>query len=538
MDKPRRIAGFFGELSGPKRYGLLMVCGGLASLSLPPANFSIILFVTFPVLVLVLDGIDAEPVRAGKKRRAGFASGWWFGFGYFIVSLYWIGAAFLVEPDKFALLLPLGVAALPAGLSLFWGGACAVAIMFWRPGWSRILLLALCFAGAEWLRGNILTGFPWNLIGFASLGLGGVSQLAAFSGIYGVTLAMLIWAFSPALLVGREKNHRVLALSLITIVAVWVGGSLRIAPVADATNRPMIRVVQPNISQNKKWARTYRNENISRYFRLSPTGRGGLRDGLKNIDILVWPESAFPAFYEESPVLKKLVADMLPDKTLLIMGAIRREKQPGGATQNYKSFNSVLAINRTGEVTAAYDKAHLVPFGEYLPAESWLKLLGVRKLVAIPGNFSSGPGSRTITVAGYPAFAPLICYEIAFPGAGVDKRKRPEWIANVTNDGWFGHTAGPYQHLAQAQLRAIEEGLPVVRAANTGISAVIDPFGRVIASLKLGQQGVVDARLPASLPQTFFSRYGNLVFLAEFISMLIMLSASSFRLRNRRTLKE
>jgi len=529
MLKTTNRLALFDNLSKWQRRAIILFSGIVASLALPPADIWPAVFVAFSTLVLLLDGIERRALSPTKKFKAAFACGWLFGFGYFVVSLYWIGAAFLVEADKFAILLPLAVAALPAGIALFWGLATGLAVLAWRPGLTRILVLAVAFTLTEWLRGWVLTGFPWNTIGYTSAGMGGIDQLASFSGLYGVTFFVLVCAMAPALLFSRHKSVILAGFLFSGFAVLWFGGNLYKDFNRDnrPASGPVIRVVQPNIDQRKKWDRAFRQANIEKYFQLSAFGPASGGESGKKFDALIWPESALPLLFDENPLLQARVADILPPDTVLIMGALRRQRKIASGEAQNEFFNSVQAVDSEGQIVATYDKFHLVPFGEYLPGEEWLTPLGLRKIVAIPGGFEAGLGPQTLNVGPLPAFSPLICYEIGFPGQIVDQDNRPGWIVNVTNDGWFGKTAGPYQHLAQARFRAIEQGLPIVRAANTGISAVIDPFGKIVSSIQLGTSGVMDVKLPNPREPTVYTRYGNWAAFAQIVGMLIILSSLS-----------
>jgi len=247
---------------------------------------------------------------------------------------------------------------------------------------------------------------------------------------------------------------------------------------------------------------------MARYVELS-RGTGGMA----GVTHLIWPESAFPFLLTEKPSALAAIADLLPKGATLVTGAARAERV-AGSDEPPMVFNSIYAIDDGGEIRAAYDKVHLVPFGEYLPFGGFLRGLGLRQLIALPGGFSPGQALRTLTVAGAPPFAPLICYEVIFPGVVVAPGARPGWLLNVTNDAWYGTTPGPHQHFQEARVRAVEEGLPLVRAANSGISAIVDAHGRIVASLALGRIGTVDGGLPAGLPPTPYGRSGDAIFLA------------------------
>jgi len=280
-----------------------------------------------------------------------------------------------------------------------------------------------------------------------------------------------------------------------------------------------LRIVQPNIKQSEKWKPENASRIFSRYLELSDIATSPKNMGIADATHIIWPESALPFLLDERQDVLSAIAAILPDKATLITGGIRRTRSDD---QNSTYYNSVFTLNGSGKITGRYDKFHLVPFGEKLPFEEWLNKLGLRQMVTLPGSFASGPGPVTMAVAGAPAMSPLICYEAIFPGQVTAKDSRPGWIVNVTNDGWFGETAGPYQHLQQVRVRAIEEGLPVVRAANTGISAIIDPYGRILQQLDLGRSGVIDGSLPVALEPTFFSKWGNNIFFLMILALLFI----------------
>jgi apolipoprotein N-acyltransferase len=417
----------------------------------------------------------------------------------------------------FAWALPFAVAGLPALLALFWSLGAALARLFWSEGWPRIVVFSVAMAAAEWLRGHLFTGFPWNAFGYALTPVPVMMQSAALVGVWGLTLVAFFLFAAPAVLVGESR--RACRYVIVAAVALLAGhlawGAISLAggpdPLVDGVR---FRIVQPAIPQNERWASEEPAESMARYLELSRSGA----DGLAGITHLVWPESAFPFLLTQHPEALAAIADLLPSGTALLTGAARGERLPDG---RQLIFNSVYAIDSGGEIRAAYDKVHLVPFGEYLPFRGVLEGLGLRQLIALPGGFSPGGRLRTLVVPGAPPVGPLICYEVIFPGAVVDPADRPAWLLNVTNDGWYGNTPGPYQHLLQARVRAVEEGLPLVRAANTGISVIVDAHGRIVASLALGRVGIVDGGLPAAQPPTPYARFGDLIFL----SMMVLASA-------------
>jgi apolipoprotein N-acyltransferase len=279
-----------------------------------------------------------------------------------------------------------------------------------------------------------------------------------------------------------------------------------------------LRIVQPNIAQEAKWRREAARENFDKLKMLSAQATPQRPRGIADVSVLIWPESAVSFFIDESEEGLSELAGLLPQQSLLVMGALRRDAAGQGERRVY---NSVLAFDGDATLLAHYDKWRLVPGGEFLPFERILTPLGFRKVVTVPESFAAGPGPRNITLPGLAPASVLICYEAIFPHQLIDAGERPSWIINVTNDGWFGRSSGPYQHLAQARLRTIEQGLPLIRAANTGISAIIDAHGRIEARLPLGVEGVLDGALPASLPATLYARAGDLM-LAGLIIVLLL----------------
>ncbi len=500
-------------LSGWQRLALAFVLGALSALAMPPFRLFPVLFVSFPLLAWMIDGIAVQSGGRGRAAVAAAPCGWAFGFGYFLTGLYWIGEAFLVEADIFAWMLPFAIILLPLGLGMFWGVAAAVAGLLWTGGVARLLVLACAFTGAELLRGYILSGFPWNLLGYAAAVSDAVSQAASVIGVHGLTMLVVLIAAAPALLADEHEaagpiDRRVLAFAPIALLvaALWLAGYGRLSGAGfDAHDDVRIRVVQPNIDQREKWRSENRSAIFARYLELSDAATSPETMGIADVTHLVWPESAVPFLIEESPEALAAVAALLPPDTVLLTGALRREADA--------VLNSVLLIDADGRITARYDKAHLVPFGEYLPFEETLGSLGLRKLVTVPAGFLAGPGRVTLQAGEAPPLSPLVCYEIIFPGRVTPDGERPGWILNVTNDAWFGDSIGPRQHLEQARFRAIEEGLPVIRAANTGISAVIDGYGRILRRVPLNTEGVIDAALPRALPATVYARYGDLIVL-------------------------
>ncbi|HUD51518.1 apolipoprotein N-acyltransferase [Parvibaculum sp.] len=533
-----RIAREVALLRGWRRLLAAFAAGSLSVLALAPVHFLPILFVTFPVLVWLLDGLGGpasialgEDAAATRRRMllGGGAIGWWFGFGYFLFGLHWIGYAFMVEAEKFAIFMPFAVTLLPAGLALFTGAATALARAFWLPGYLRIVSLAIAWCIFEWLRGHVLTGFPWNLVGESFAGSLALMQWAAVVGAYGLSFIAILIVASPAFFdpharaadihsVGLSIREILIApfAALAALALLWAGGTLRLTAAETHPVGPddvMLRIVQPDIPQTEKWKPESRLAILGEFLRMSADPTPAAPAGLGPRSIVVWPESALAIFLAREPYVLSAISRMLPKGALLITGSVRGEPAPDGPPDTLARFyNSLYVVNSDGRIVGTYDKFHLVPFGEYLPFHRWLERIGLHKLAKLQGSFDVGPGPVTLALPGRPPVSPLICYEIIFPEAVVAAGERPAWIVNVTNDAWFGSSSGPYQHLSQVRLRAVEQGLPVARAANTGISAVIDPYGRILAKKALNTPGVIDMALPRALSPTPYAMAGDWIF--------------------------
>ena len=461
-------------------------------------------------MIWLIDG--AASGRWGGALSAAVA-GWWFGFGYFVAGLYWIGHAFLVDAKTFGWLLPIAVTALPAYLAIYTALGFAIARALWTRGPIRILTLALTLTIAEWLRGHLFTGFPWNAFGYTLTGPLVLAQVSALLGLWGLTFFAVAIFASPATLADESADTRRPALpfllAIVTLAALAAFGATRLSlHPTEFVDGVRLRIMQPNLPQDEKFNYNAKQQVMNRYIALSSRATGPRSAGVGDATHLIWPESAFPFFLAREPDALAQIADLLPAGTVLITGAVRAPDSTSRA-KGPRAYNSVYAIDHGGSILAIYDKVHLVPFGEYLPFQDTLERLGLTQLTKLPGGFISGDRHRPISVPHTPRFLPLVCYEIIFPGAVPRGGERPNWLVNLTNDGWFGTSSGPYQHLQQARVRAIEEGLPLVRAANTGISAVIDPLGRIVKSLPLGQEAVLDAQLPQPIEPTLYARMGD-----------------------------
>ncbi|MCM5553571.1 apolipoprotein N-acyltransferase [Pleomorphomonas sp. NRK KF1] len=516
----------------PRRFAAL-AAGAISALALAPVHAAPILFLTLPALVLLIDGAVVAGPRGIRRLRPAAVTGWWFGFGYFLAGLHWVGIAFFAEGRSALIpLMPLAVVGLAAGLALFMALGALVARLLWSDGPTRIFALAFGLGASEWLRGHVLTGFPWNLFGQAVAFTDVTAQAASVIGVYGLTFAGIAVFAAPALLVDepgrRPWLRRVTLASVLALVVADLGwGFHRLSNAAPAGEAVMadarIRIVQPNIDQAVKWSPDKRQEALDKLTTLSDRRTDPETLGAMSFSEIVWPETALPFFLTEEPEALARIADLLSPGTILLTGAPRIEPADDQAEGGRRYYNSLFAIDDTGAIRAAYDKVHLVPFGEYMPFGSLVRRLGVGELFRGIGGFSPGPHRNLIAIAGHPSFSALICYEAIFPGEVLPQGDRPDYFVNITNDGWFGHSAGPYQHLDAARLRTIEEGIPMVRAANTGVSAIIDAYGRLVASLPLGEEGVLDGFVPSERPKSYFQRSGS-TFLLIFSVFFILLS--------------
>ncbi len=522
-----RWAAWMAGRNGRQRAVLAVVLGAATALVMPPFHLLPLLWVSFPGLLWLLDG--------ATTRRGAFAVGWFFGLGQFAAGLHWVAHSFLTDPERFAWMIPFAIGGLAAGLALFTGLTTLALRATGTRGWSRVVAFAALWMLFEWVRGWALTGFPWNLMGTAWTVVPAMLQPASVIGVYGLGLITVALAALPATLAaprGRPGRRRPMAVGIALLALVGGWGTLRLSaagpPDASAIESVRLRLVQPNIPQVEKWHPGLKVRNVGDQVALSRM-RSADAEGtpLPPPTHVIWAETAVPFYLAETPDLLRLLGDTAPEDGLLLAGARRRLVEGGRVA---RLWNSLQAIDGDGRIIATYDKVHLVPFGEYVPFKEWLR---IAKLTTGSVDFSPGDGRPTLRLPGLPPVAPLICYEAIFPGAVADPDDRPEWLLNITNDGWFGLSPGPYQHFAAVRLRAVEEGLPLVRVANTGISGVVDPFGRVTAYLELGRRGVLDAALPRPLPAaTPFSRLGNALPVC-LASVLLVACAGLARARRR-----
>lgn len=499
---------------GRRRAALAFGAGAIGAAAMQPIDFFPAFLISFPLLVWLLDAVASEGGGFFRKAFSAGLLGWCFGFGYFVAGLWWLGAAFVIGGDQFIWLMPLGVVGLPAVLALFSALGVMIARLFWSSGALRIFALALGLGVSEWLRGWLFTGFPWNAFGQAFANHLVLAQGLSVIGPEALgALTILIFAVPAVLMTGRNALSRwtlpVLALAVFAINAGFgflrlqsTGGTRVDFSSLSTVPNVKLRIMQPNVAQDIKNTQQSGAAVLEQFFALSDIAKGAHASGVADVTHLIWPESPFPFVLERTPRALEMIGRFLPATTQLITGSIRAEPLDG-AESRYRYFNAMQVLDKTG-VIGTYDKVHLVPFGEYLPFESWLRSLGLEQFVHVIGGFTASPARKPLTIAGLPPVIPMICFESIFSQElGADNRGESVFIS-VTNDAWFGYTFGPYQHLAQARMRAIEYGQPVVRAANSGISAVFDPYGREVASLPLGVADVLDAPLPTGLSNTLY----------------------------------
>ncbi len=471
-----RLRSAFRALARPQA---VMAYGAGAAIALGQAPFGL-----WPVAFAGLIAAAGLWVRAETPRAAAFL-GWCLGTTHFLIALSWIVNPFLVEPWRHGWMIPFALFFMAGGLALFWSLAFFLAkiLKTGLPG------LAAFWGAAELARGHVFTGFPWAMPGYIWSDTP-LAQLAAFVGPYGLTLLTFAVATLCAAAVSR-RSWRIGLLAIGSVALAVIGGVLRLnAPLPEDTSHK-IRVVQPNAPQHQKWDPAYMPIFYDRALSLSPP---------EGADVVIWPETSVPALlYAASPYFEEIATTIAPARA--VVGLNRFDGTRG--------FNSAVVLDEAGRVHDLYDKHHLVPFGEYIPLPGLLSRIGFSAFTAKEGyGYSSGPGPRVIDMGPLGQALPLICYEAIFP-RDLRVETRPDWLLQITNDAWFGSFSGPQQSLVQSRFRAIETGLPMVRAANTGISAVIDARGDVRAEVPLNSAGAFTAQLPGAGPVTPYVRWGE-----------------------------
>jgi len=492
------------KLKGWRAAGVALVCGALAGLAMPPLHWLPLAVLGTVVFVWLWDG--------APDPRSALLRGWAWGLGHFAVGSYWILEAFYVPPAEYGPLGPPIVVGLAALLGFFPGmaaGAAKWAARRWPAlsgRYSRLLLLAVAWTMAEWLRGHVFTGYPWNPLGHVWVFAMPLLQGAALFGVFGIGLFTFIVLAAPV------AGWRAAIAALAIVAVAGLAGSVSMAPLVEGDG-PMVRIVQPNTPQSEKWRPENRARLVNKLVEMSR------RDGFDRLSAVIWPETAPPVIVEPHSPILQVLATAAPPNGYLLTGAAR-----GTGTRRDGVWNALLAIDPEGRIVAHYDKVHLVPLGEYIPFHK--QLAPVSGFIG-RGSFEEGDARVTLDLPRLPSFSPVICYEVIFPAAVTGPGARPRWLLNVTNDAWFGLSSGPYQHLASARVRAVEEGLPMIRAASTGVSAVIDAYGRVLAALDMQREGIIDHPIPAARDATPYSRWGDwslLVLLTIAIGLLAVRS--------------
>ena len=487
-------------------------------------------FFLWPLSLLAITGFIWLLDGAGKTSRPvrnGALVSWYFGLGQFLAGMYWIAFAFIERGPEFIWLIPFALFFLAGGLALFWLLAGAVAMKFWSRSASRILVFVCCFFAAEWLRGHVFTGLPWNHPGLIWPAGGAISQIASLVGAWGLALFTLFMLAAPAALVWSRDGS--VARTIPSIIALILFSGLFATGLARLEKTEItfvknvkLRVIQAQIDQSEKWDPKNQQKIIDHYLDLSS------KDGLENITHIVWPEGALPLLLLENPDVLEQMAVLFADGPILLSGITRREVTED---QQILFRNSLVALSFHGGIPAlemVYDKYHLTPFGENLPFGKLLAASGIKALTPLGGGFTAGPGPVTTRIPGAPAVSPQICYESIFAGLTPGGKDRPKWIVNVTNDSWFGPTTGPKQHIQQVKYRAIEEGLPIIRSASSGISGVIDPLGRLITKTPVNTNASIDSKLPEALQATLFSKINSISLV---LWLLLVLATAGLQIR-------
>jgi apolipoprotein N-acyltransferase len=489
--RPRFLSGLVAA-TGWKRRGLAAALGLLAGLGFAPLNL-------VPLFMVGLVGL-IWLAAAAPTRRAAFFIGWWWGFGHFAADSYWIAESFLIDAARFGWMIPFVIGGLSAYLALFPGLAALALRSCPRPlSFAGIAVFAAAWTVAEWLRGHILTGYPWDLAAYIWGGSDAMMQSVALWGSWGLSLVTVFALGLPALVLRTDRRLTWgAAIAMVVVLgALYGGGAWRLTDtVADSDT--IVRIVQPNIAQSLKISADNRPRQVETLMRLTLG-----TPGFEKAKAVIWPESAVNYLLEREPGLVSVLAQAAPQGGVLITGAPRGTPTSGELDE---IWNSMSAIGHDGRILGTADKSHLVPLGEYVPMREIFPF--INKITPGSMNFTPGPGPRTLHLPGLPPISLIICYEAIFPGAVTDPADRPGVLINITNDGWFGTSTGPFQHFVTARFRAAEEGIPLLRAANTGISAVVDAYGRVETRSNMVVEAVIDAPVPAALPATPFARFG------------------------------
>lgn len=510
---------------GIKRFAISFSAGVCASFALAPFDFFASFFVAFPILVWLLDGAGGEQhLNFFHKRLPSFIIGWGFGFGYFVAGLWWLANTVLVSPEGALWMLPFALFGLPAVLAIFFGLATTLARAIWSDNLSRIFALAASFGFFEYLRSFLFTGFPWNVIGYGAMPVPLAMQIVEITGIFGITILSVFVASVPALLT-TKKGLRSGALLACIFVTMQLGyGALVLLTHEQGFLNTTVRLVQPSIDQSEKWDNMRRDDIFQAHLTL--TAAEPLQ-GMKRPDLIIWPETSVPYILTKTPAALDQIATSLDQNQILLAGAVRLEEQIAG--QNDQYFNSIYALDGAGQIVGSTDKTHLVPFGEYLPFGTIARDFGLAPLAEAFGGYTAANQLRPLDLPTGLRVLALICYEIIFPKYADNSAFQADMIVNVTNDAWYGNTPGPYQHLRQSQIRAIEQGLPLLRASNNGISIITDNRGRILSGMGINHVGFLDHKIPVKR-EFILSEYYRFYF---FIALIFIFSVLSITQRSK-----
>jgi apolipoprotein N-acyltransferase len=494
------LASKISNLSLKNKYLLSCFCGSLTSLALAPVNFLFVLFITFPLFILI---IDSQKPFNKKILFQLFTIGWSFGFGYSLFGLYWINIAFLNDISSYYIYLPIAVIISPLLIGLFYGFIPLIASLFYPNNTYRLWSISVSWTFIEYVKGDLFN-FPWNQIGHTLININPILQITSIFGELSLTLLVVYIASFPVILFKKNKKKLYLyCLPVALLIIIYFFGYQSINLNKTSYENIDLLLVQPNVDQKIKWLPSHKELIIEKIFNLSNTLSN--KDDVFTEKYIIWPETALPILIDEDDKVMDKIISLLNNNTFLLTGAVRRERD--NKNEFYKYYNSFFIINENKQILDKYDKRILVPFGEYIPFSNFVDKFTRFSISGLTGSFSHGT-KKTINTS--KNFSVLICYEIIFSGRSYSKEARPDWVLNITNDAWFGRSPGPYQHLAMAKVRAVEEGLPVIRVANTGISAIIDPKGRVLKKLSLEESGIIESKLPKKIDPTFYSQHGKI----------------------------
>jgi len=492
----------------------MLVAGALSALAFAPFYIMPMYMIALPLLLLtsILE----------KTPKSAFKYGYAFGFGHFFVGLYWIGNSFAVEPDLPNWGGPIMVGFICIYLAVF-PALVSYGVKYFHKSHqtkthllNMVITFTVLWNVSEWLRGVLFSGFPWNLSGYLWGFSDAMLQTTAVWGTYGLGIFTVLFCFFPLLMLNEKWRYFSPCAAILILGSFYYYGENRLPENIEFVDDVNLRVVQANIQQDDKWPYKNWSKNLIQHMDMS-------EDELnKSVgkDIVIWPETAVIYSLSEEPMRRDLISNVIGPGELVLTGFPRRQRDP----DKTRIYNSLIAIDKNGDVDAIYDKSHLVPFGEYIPnfIQAILIPLGLDKIFTGGQGFSHGEGVKTLDLSGMPPVGVLICYEVIFPGQITDPNNRPDWLLNITNDAWYGESTGPRQHLLQTRVRALEEGLPLVRSASTGISAVIDPYGRIIESIDLNKRGVINSQLPRKLTSdTLYSYYKEWIFACISVMLII-----------------